>query len=72
MIDSDIIDITDFPSLMRFSANRSLNLNRSLAEVEAEHIRLVLKSVNGKKTDASKILGIDRKTLNRKLKLYGI
>jgi len=72
MSDKDVIDITDFPSLMRFSANKHANLNKSLAEIEAEHIRNVLTSVDWNKSQASKILGIDRKTLREKLKTYGI
>jgi len=50
---------------------REAGLHRTLAEVEAEHIRNVLASVSGNKTQAAEILGIDRKTLREKLKLYG-
>ena len=72
MVDTDIIDITDFPSLMRFSASKISNFNRSLADMESEHIKNVLSSVDGNKSRASKILGIDRKTLREKLKTYKI
>ena len=41
----------------------------TLAEVEEEYIRNVLASVKGNKTQAAKILGIDRKTLREKLRL---
>jgi len=68
MTDEEIVEIPDLPSLMRFSALRGTGLNRTLAEVEAEHIRNVLESVNNNKTKAAKILGIDRKTLREKLK----
>lgn len=68
MTDGDIIEVSDLPSLMRFSALRETGLNRTLAEVEAEYIRNVLASVNGNKTKAAEILGIDRKTLRDKLK----
>ncbi len=68
MIDADIIDIADLPSYMRFSAVRESGLNRSLAEVEAEYILNVLNKVQGNKTKAAEILGIDRKTLREKLK----
>ena len=67
MTDSDTIDVPDLPSLMRFSAQRVAGLNRSLAEIEAEYIRNVLASVNGNKTKAAQILGIDRKTLREKI-----
>jgi two-component system response regulator HydG len=36
--------------------------------VEAEYIRNVLATLDGNKTRAAKILGIDRKTLREKLK----
>jgi two-component system response regulator HydG len=67
MTDGDTIGVPDLPSLMRFSALRGVSPNRTLAEVEAEHIRIVLASVDGNKTQAAKILGITRKTLREKL-----
>ncbi len=67
MTDGDIIDVPDLPSLMRFSARQAVTLNHTLAEVEVEYIRSVLLSVNNNKTNAAKILGIDRKTLREKL-----
>lgn len=70
MTDTNIIDAADLPSLMRFSALRGGGLDRTLAEVEAEYIRNVLASVDGNRTRAAEILGIDRKTLREKLKLY--
>jgi DNA-binding NtrC family response regulator len=72
MTDGSLIEVPDLPSLMRFSALRKNGLNRSLAEVEAEHIRNVLASVDGNKTRAAGVLGIDRKTLREKLKRYGL
>ncbi len=69
MTDGELVEIPDLPSLMRFSALRETGMNRTLAEVEAEYIRNVLASVDGNKTQAAKILGIDRKTLREKLKL---
>jgi len=68
MADSDLIDVPDLPSLMRFSALGKGGFDRTLAEVEAEYIRNVLASVNGNRTRAAEILGIDRKTLREKLK----
>jgi two-component system response regulator HydG len=68
MTDGDLIEVPDMPSLMRFSALRETGLNRTLAEVEAEYIRNVLATLDGNKTRAAKILGIDRKTLREKLK----
>jgi DNA-binding NtrC family response regulator len=44
--------------------------NKSLEENEREYILSVLKSVDGNKTQAAKIIGIDRVSLWRKLKKY--
>ncbi len=68
MTEGDIIDVPDLPSLMRFSALRGTGFNRTLAEIEAKYINNVLSSLNGNKTRAAEILGIDRKTLREKLK----
>ncbi|KPK68212.1 Fis family transcriptional regulator [candidate division TA06 bacterium SM1_40] len=71
MAETHLIDVPDLPSLMRFSAGAAGGLTRSLAEVEAEHILNVLASVDGNKTRAAEILGIDRKTLREKLRKVG-
>ncbi|UCD75548.1 MAG: sigma-54-dependent Fis family transcriptional regulator [Phycisphaerales bacterium] len=71
MTDGDEIDLPDLPPTMRFSAGRESGLDRSLAEVETDYIRSVLASVEGNKTRAAAVLGIDRKTLREKLKHSG-
>ena len=68
MTDGDLIDVPDLPVLCRFSALRKIGFTRTLAEVEAEYISNVLAEVDGNKTRAAEILGIDRKTLREKLK----
>lgn len=68
MTEGGVIEVPDLPPMMRFSAGRGAGLDRTLAEVEAEHIRNVLAGTNGNKVRAAKILGIDRKTLREKLK----
>ena len=68
MTDHDVIRVPDLPSMMRFSVARDAGLDRTLADVEAEHIRNVLAGVRGNKTRAAEILGIDRKTLRERLK----
>jgi DNA-binding NtrC family response regulator len=68
MNEGGVVEVPDLPSLMRFSGLRNASFNRTLAEVEAEYIRNVLASVNGNRTRAAEILGIDRKTLREKLK----
>jgi DNA-binding NtrC family response regulator len=68
MAEGELIDVPDLPSLMRFSILRKTGFRRTLAEVEGEYIANVLASVDGNKTQAAEILGIDRKTLREKLK----
>jgi DNA-binding NtrC family response regulator len=68
MVEKDTVEVSDLPSLMRFQPPREQGLDRTLAQVETEHIRNVLKSVDGNKTKAAEILEIDRKTLREKLK----
>ncbi len=68
MNDGDLIEVPDLPYLMRFTALQKTGFSRTLAEVEAEYIHNVLESVDGNKTRAAEILGIDRKTLRHKLK----
>lgn len=68
MAERDVIDAPDLPVLMRFSALRPGGADRTLAEVEAEHIRAVLASTGDNRTRAAAILGIDRKTLREKLR----
>ena len=72
MTESKVIETVDLPSIMRFSAIRETGLKRTLAEVEAEHIRNVLTDLDGNKTKAAEVLGIDRKTLRDKLKRYSL
>lgn len=43
-----------------------------LREVERRHILEVLSATQGSRTEAARILGLDRKTLYRKLLRYGI
>ncbi len=44
----------------------------TLEEVERRHVVRVLEACNGNRTDAAKILGLDRKTLYRKLLRWGV
>jgi two-component system, NtrC family, response regulator HydG len=71
MVESDLIDVPDLPPPMRFNAAGGSTDFRPLAAVESEHIRRVLAAVEGNKTRAAEILGVDRKTLREKLKTLG-
>lgn len=68
MCDREVIEAVDLPALMKNGVAGTPEPLRSLADVEAEHVRYVLESVKGNKTRAAEILGIDRKTLREKLK----
>ncbi|MFC1734240.1 sigma-54-dependent transcriptional regulator, partial [candidate division KSB1 bacterium] len=72
MMEGGPIEAADLPSMMRFSAFRKTGVKRTLSEVEAEHIHNVLSALGGNKTKTAEMLGIDRKTLNEKLKRYSL
>ena len=44
----------------------------TLEEVERRHVLRVLEACHGNRTDAAKVLGLDRKTLYRKLLRWGV
>ena len=69
MCEADPIDVPDLPA--RDAPVRPCSPttpDRTLAEVEAEHIRHVLARFRGNRTRAAAVLGIDRKTLREKLR----
>jgi transcriptional regulator with PAS, ATPase and Fis domain len=79
MSSGNVLFPEDFPEEIRQSSsvdmplpNASGDPNRSLEDVEKEHILRVLKEVNYNKSKASDVLGIDRATLYRKAQKYGI
>ncbi|TVM00237.1 MAG: hypothetical protein CV087_14820 [Candidatus Brocadia sp. WS118] len=51
--------------------NEALNI-RSLANIERQHIQKVLNETSWRRTEAAKILGINRTTLYNKIKEYGL
>jgi DNA-binding NtrC family response regulator len=71
MTEGGEIDIPDLPAPMRFSAHGEEAPRRTLAEMEVDYIRRVVASVDGNRTRAAEILGIDRKTLREKLQRAG-
>jgi len=69
--DGDTIDIHHLPSFMKAQIpGRKLPVNMDLHTLEREHIFRVLKNVDNNQTKAAEILGISRRTLNRKLNEY--
>lgn len=68
MNDGAKIDVTDLPEMMRYKVQQINNHNKTLKEIEIEHIERVISYADGNKSKAAKILDIDRKTLREKLK----
>ncbi len=68
MSEGAAVDVAELPSVMRFSVQHGVGRHLTLSQVEAEHACSVLASVDGNKTKAAEILGIDRKTLREILK----
>lgn len=66
---NDRLAASDFPSYLATSAATAA-LNKSLEQIEREHIEAVLRHNRGKKSRSAGILGISRKTLLEKRKRY--
>jgi len=66
---NNTIDAVDLP--IDLYADRAVS-GKKLEDVEREHILQVFREVDGQKRRAAEILGIDPKTLYRKLSAYGI
>jgi DNA-binding NtrC family response regulator len=69
-----VLDVEDLPASVRDrpSPNAPGASTRRLAEVEREHIADTLRSVAGNKAAAARVLGLNRKTLYRKLAQHRI
>lgn len=64
----DVIKPADLPGYMKaYASGSQQNLLKTLSDVECEHISRVLEFTGGNKSEAARILGIDRKTLRSKL-----
>lgn len=70
--EGEVIDVPDLPETFRFSAFRTKGVNRTLAEVEREHIIQSLSVNKHNISRTAETLGIDRKTLREKIKRYKI
>ncbi|MCA9581876.1 MAG: helix-turn-helix domain-containing protein, partial [Myxococcales bacterium] len=73
----DELTVDDFPEKVRSYRNTPsgiLDLDDEhplqLHELERRYIERVLKAAQGNKTQAAKLLGLDRRTLYRKLERY--
>ncbi len=74
--DSERILPEHFPHQIRYPeearVKNAQGEGRSLKDLEREYIGMVLERTGGNKNKAASILGIDRRTLYRKLKEYGL
>ncbi len=68
--DSDVVSEESGPS--HVTSEELFNAGLSLRDIEREYIKYVLERTGNRKEAATRILGIDRKTLYRKEKLYSI
>ena len=67
-LEGDLVDAQHIPGIVRVAVSARDGLARTLDEVEIEYVGNVLASVQGNKTRAAEILGIDRRTLREKVK----
>jgi DNA-binding NtrC family response regulator len=72
LTDSDMIQPDDLPAHMKAKHYESPNKSKTLEDMEKEHIINVLAETEGNQTKASQILGINRKTLYKKIHRYKI
>ncbi len=76
MTDSELIDdvdiVTEESEPQGITTEELFNSGMSLRDVEREYIKYVLERTGNRKEAATRILGIDRKTLYRKEKSYSI
>jgi DNA-binding NtrC family response regulator len=66
-----VVEPDDLPANIRCPGERARGAS-SLAEMERVHVMRVLAETGGKKMQAARLLGIDLKTLNQKIKRYNI
>ena len=70
--DSTSLAPAHLPDNLRTRASAAASVNKTLAEVEGEHIRRVIESTEGNIQRSAKILGISRSTLYAKLDQLGL
>jgi DNA-binding NtrC family response regulator len=68
----DVIQPADLPDEIRGGRAPSASPGGSLEEMERQHIITTLRHVGGHRAKAATVLGIDPKTLYRKIQEYGI
>jgi two-component system response regulator HydG len=68
----DEIEVADLPDDVRGGAREGARPAGSLEDMERQHIVATLRQVDGHRGKAATLLGIDPKTLYRKIQGYGI
>lgn len=75
MAEGELVELADLPDRVGgFSSAQVLVAGSdpeelvTMAEVERRYIRRVMRAVGGHRSEAARILGMDRKTLYRKLR----
>lgn len=66
------IQPSDFPRFLQEEILSEPEQNKTLEDLEKDHLRRVLNQSNYRRTEAARILGITRTTLWRKMKKYGL
>ncbi len=66
-VDKEIIEVVDLPLYIRCKSAGESKTIKTLQEHEKDYVKDVLSAVDGNKTKAAELLGIDRKTLRDKL-----
>jgi two-component system response regulator HydG len=73
------IQVDDLPEKIRMQPTRRSTMSGNdvpemltLEEIERRHVLRVLEACEGNRTDAAKVLDLDRKTLYRKLLRWGV
>ena len=68
--DNDLIEIKDLPSALRggFNFHNQQKAFKTMAQIEDEYIRFILEKCGGNRSKAAEFLGLDQKTLYRRLK----
>jgi two-component system response regulator HydG len=73
----DVIDVPDLPELIRGARRRRpapsfVRSGMSMSEIEREAIARALDTAGGNRREVSRVLGISVRTLQRKIKQYGL
>jgi DNA-binding NtrC family response regulator len=70
--ESEVLRPSSLPAYLLKNQPESKKRFPTLQELERDHIALVLRACDSRRTQAAQVLGIDRKTLYRKMQQYGL